>query len=385
MRVLVITKDFPAPGQPVAGIFVLAQMQALQRLGHEILVTRVVPHAPAWSGKWRAYRAIPGRYEIEGIPVETIRAFFPPRMVAMEYLPLQVHSALSAIVSRFRPDIVHAHALIPSGQIAIRQGLPTVLTAHGSDAYDWPWRRAGLRRAAAEGVAGAAVVVAVSEFIRGHVRALFERDVDVIYNGADEALFGSLDRGRARGELGLDTNRRVIAFAGRPAASKGAFDLIDVTARLHDHNPVVLLAGLDASDRDVASAIASRGVDARLCGMLDRAGIARMHAAADVFCLPSYREGLPLAVCEAMLAGKPVVATTVGGIPEIVTSGVHGYLLAPGDRDGLERHLRTLLADPALVARMGARARDFALEHLTWQANARSYDALYKRALREAV
>ncbi|HEX8828823.1 MAG TPA: glycosyltransferase, partial [Xanthobacteraceae bacterium] len=125
MRVLIIAKDFPAPGQPRGGVFVLRQAQALAELGHEIQVVRIVPHAPPWTPKWRSYRAIPERYTIEGIAVHSIRAFFPPRMLAMEYLPLQVDGAIRRIIADFAPHVLHAHFLIPFGQLAVRQGLPT--------------------------------------------------------------------------------------------------------------------------------------------------------------------------------------------------------------------------------------------------------------------
>src|SRR6185312_10775375 len=113
MRLLVISKDFPAPGQPEDGIAVLRQARALQRLGHEILVVRVVPHAPPVTAKWKRYAALPARYTIETIPVRIVRAFFPPRMLAMEYLPLQVDGAIRSIVATYRPDVIHAHCLIP--------------------------------------------------------------------------------------------------------------------------------------------------------------------------------------------------------------------------------------------------------------------------------
>jgi glycosyltransferase involved in cell wall biosynthesis len=385
VRILVIAKDFPFPGQPVGGIVVLRQARALAELGHTIKVVRVVPRAPALTEKWRQYRAVPQRYEVEGIPVETIRAFFPPRMLAMEYLPLQVDRAIGRIVAAFRPDIVHAHCLIPSGQLAVRHGVPAVITAHGSDAYDWPWRRTGLLQAAKEGVRRADLVVAVSDFIRSTIRKLVPRDVRVVFNGADESVFAPRDASDARRELGIPADRFVIAFAGRPPEPKGAFDLLKAAALLADLRPLVLLAGPGDEERALSRFARELGIEARLCGLVSHECLAVLIAAADVFCLPSYREGLPLAVCEAMLSGRPVVATPVGGIPEIVSDGESGFLVRPGDSDALAARLRTIAGDGALASRMGAAARDFALTHLTWKANALSYDRLYREAIRPAV
>lgn len=381
MRVLIIAKDFPAPGQPRDGIFVLRQAQALAELGHEIRVVRIVPHAPAWTPKWQSYRAIPEAYAVEGIPVDSIRAFFPPRMLAMEYLPLQVDGAIRRIIADFAPQVLHAHFLIPSGQLAVRQNLPTVVTAHGSDAYDWAWRRPGLRRAAREAVSRAGAVVAVSRFIARRVRDLVERDVRVIYNGADERVFGRSARAAARDALGIGADRFVVVFTGGEAPGKGLRELVEAATRLAEPRLLLLVTGLatpfDARQADIAAG----GIEARLFGIVEQSRIAEMLAAADLFALPSYHEGLPASICEAMLSARPILATPVGGIPEVTVDGVHGYLVPPGDVTSLTQRLRALARDPGAGARMGEAAYVFAREHLTWRVNAQRYDELYRATL----
>jgi glycosyltransferase involved in cell wall biosynthesis len=113
--------------------------------------------------------------------------------------------------------------------------------------------------------------------------------------------------------------------------------------------------------------------------MLEHPQLAQVLAAADVFCLPSYREGLPLVVCEAMLSGRPIVATPVGGIPEILTDGKHGYLVEAGNPHALSQRLRAIAGDPGRSNQMGLAAREFALHHLTWRANAQRYNDVYHR------
>jgi len=380
MRVLVVTKDFPAPGQPEGGIVVARQLRALQEAGHELRVVRLTPHAPGITRRWRAYRDVPTEYAVDGIAVATLRAYFPPRLIGMEFLPLQLGRAIDRLVEEFRPDLIHAHYVIPSGQLAVRRAVPAVVTAHGSDAYDWPGRRPGLRRAAAYAVREAAAVVAVSQFIAGHVRDLAARDVDVVYNGADEEIFAPGDRSAAREAMGIAPDRFAIAFAGRVSAAKGAFDLLDAAARLADLRPLLLVAG--TTDGGALRRIGGRpGVEVRTLGMLSHRELARALAAADVFCLPSYREGLPLAVCEAMLAARPVVATPVGGIPEIVNEGRFGYLVPPGDVAQLAKRLRGLAERPDAAGEMGRAAHEFARRHLTWRVNVRRYEEIYRRAI----
>lgn len=385
MRVLIITHDFPAPNQPYGGVAIMLQAKALSRLGHELLVVRVVPFAPPWTPKWRRYIDIPDSYVIEGFPVRTIRALFAPRMLTMEFLPLQVGATLRKIVREFDPNIVHAHYVIPSGHVATSQTVPTVLTAHGSDAYDWPWRRAGLRQAAAYGIARADAVVAVSDFIRQRVRALVDRDVSVIYNGADDSVFAPGSQPLARSALKIDGDRFVIAFAGLPPREKGAFDLVQAASQLSQLRPLILFAGPTQDDSDLVARLCDARVEYKLLGILRHGDLARVLCASDVFCLPSYGEGLPLAVCEAMLSGRPIVATTVGGIPEVVRDGVEGYLIPSGSPALLADRLRILAENPSRLLLMGQRAHEFAAKHLTWRLNAESYDRVYHQVFNAAA
>lgn len=378
MRILVVPKDFPSPAQPGAGVFVLSQIHALRRLGHEVHVVRFVPHAPPVGAKWNVYRSIPDRYEYEGVPVKTVRAFYPPRMIGMEYLALQVGSALRREARRTGAQIVHAHCVIPEGNVAVHQALPTVVTAHGSDAYSWSWRRPGLTRAAREAISRASHVVAVSDFIRRQVLRLADRDVSVIYNGADETIFAPQDRHAARSELGIDKDRRVIAFAGRLHEAKGLRELIGATAQLHELRPLLLMAGEGPERERAQQTAAQAGVDVRFMGLLAPPALARVFAACDVMTLPSYNEGLPVVVCEAMLSGRAVVATPVGGVPEIVREGETGLLVPVRNAGALSESLRAVIANDALRDRMERSAVAFAREHLTWRLNAEAHDRIYR-------
>jgi teichuronic acid biosynthesis glycosyltransferase TuaC len=384
LRVLVLAKDFPSTSRPDAGFFVLRQVQALAALGHEALVVRVVPHAPPWAKKWRYYREIPDDDVVEGVAVRTIRALVAPRMVGFEYLPLQVDGRLRRLVDEFRPDIVHGHFLIPSGQLAVRYGLPSVITAHGSDAYDWALRRRGLRRAATEGLERATTVVAVSDFVRASVMALFDRDVHVVFNGADERVFAPRDRLEARRRLGLANDHFIISFAGLAVAAKGVFDLIEAAAQLHDLRPLLCIAGPQSTDDRLARCSAQRQVDVRTYGTLEDNELACVMAASDVFCLPTYRDGLPVSICEAMLSARPVVATSVGGIPEIVSDSRTGYLVPRGDQGTLAQRLRELAENPQLAQLLGQNGHAFAIRNLTSRINASAYAELFRQAVKAA-
>jgi glycosyltransferase involved in cell wall biosynthesis len=154
-----------------------------------------------------------------------------------------------------------------------------------------------------------------------------------------------------------------VLFMGRPEHSKGLFDLLEVLARLRSCVPDIRLVCAGDGDLGAARACAERlGIADRvvLTGWLGAEAKARWMNISDVFVLPSYAEGMPMSLLEAMAAGMPVLATAVGGIPDVITEGVNGVLAAPGDRAMLERLLLRLLSDRALRARLGAAARETA-------------------------
>jgi teichuronic acid biosynthesis glycosyltransferase TuaC len=375
-RILVIANDFPDEQHPHAGIFILRQVEALTRASWEAMIVRFVPWAPPLGHRWRTYRRVPAQYTINGLQVKVVRVFLLPRFWLMHTLGLQTKRFLSACIAEFRPQILHAHQILPTGVMALGHGVPVVLTAHGSDAYDYPFRN-GLFRATAQRILHSVDrVVAVSKFIAVKVEALGARRVDVIYNGADPDLFFPRDRSDARRTLDIPSSRKVVLFAGYVGRSKGIFDLVAALDLLSDLSPLLLLAG-GGPDRDaVVRECARTGIECRAFGIVEQRQLGLLMGAADVLALPSYREGLPAVLCEAMLAELPVVASCVGGIPEIVKDGHTGRLVEPGNIGTLARALREVLCDPVGASRLGRAARTFAAGHLTWPENASSYDRL---------
>jgi glycosyltransferase involved in cell wall biosynthesis len=150
-------------------------------------------------------------------------------------------------------------------------------------------------------------------------------------------------------------------FLGRVSESKGAFDLVRAFARLPREVAVrcrIVLAGDGALDA-LAAAAAGLGVADRVevRDWVDAAGRDRLLAEADVFVLPSYREGIPMAMLEAMATGMPVIGTPVGGVPEILTDEVGGRVVTPGDVAGLARTMAQLACEPETRVRLGRDAR----------------------------
>ena len=151
-----------------------------------------------------------------------------------------------------------------------------------------------------------------------------------------------------------------ILFLGRLGKRKGSYDLLDAAARLAPVNPAFeLLLGGDGEVEQVRLRATELGIGDKVqfLGWVKGAGKERYLAESMVYVLPSYNEGLPMSVLEAMAAGLPVLSTDIGGIPEAVTDGVEGFLITPGDVDALSERLKLLLTDGDLARRMGEAAR----------------------------
>jgi len=166
--------------------------------------------------------------------------------------------------------------------------------------------------------------------------------------------------GRALSRQPNKDHDQIILFLGRISDAKGFFDLLQVVGRLRANGAGVFLWAGGDGDLDRAASYAHElgiGDRIRLLGWVVGDTKTEIMNDATVFCLPSYSEGLPVALLEAMSAGLPVITTAVGGIPEAVTHGVEGFLCEPGDLDAMHNLLLELVESHDLRTAMGQAAR----------------------------
>jgi len=187
------------------------------------------------------------------------------------------------------------------------------------------------------------------------------------------------DRREARALLGLSPDAFVVASVARLIPRKGIGDLIDALGLLSPNSghPVELVIAGDGPERQALQERARRhlGSRARFAGFMD--DVAPVYAAADVFVLPSYLEGLPLVYVEAAYQGIPSIGADTGDVGEIVRDQETGLLVPPGDPRGLADAIETLRHNPALRRQLGDAARARALAESTEAVMAQRYDALY--------
>ena len=274
---------------------------------------------------------------------------------------------LTAAIVRGRYDVVHTHLLRADmyGALAARAARVRALVAtkHNLEArlehpvWRWLHRRTARLPDLTIGISDAVREWAVTT---GGAPPAKSR---VVLYGIDAAPFAELDRAGVRAELGIEPHARVVLCPARLDPQKNHGMLLRAFERVHRELPdaVLLLAGgrqlgSEVYERDLHALADLIEVDGAVRWLGVRSDMRRLLAACDVVALASDWEGFGLALLEAMAAGRPVVATAVGGVPEVVSDGETGILVPAGDMFGFAEALARLLRDDTTRHRMGVAA-----------------------------
>jgi glycosyltransferase involved in cell wall biosynthesis len=206
-------------------------------------------------------------------------------------------------------------------------------------------------------------IVAVSRFIKDGMvdYGIPSEKIQVIYNAVDFRAFTSLysDREQVRKEVGIKADDIVIGFVGAMTEGKGIFELFNAFYLLASRNPrlKLLYVGKGPEMEDLKKE--TRVLEGRVIFVGQRRDVVRMYAAMDIFVLPSTcREAFGTVIIEAMSMGKPVIATHVGGVPEIIEHGTNGLIVPPGDSSALARAMWELIEVPSFREKLALNAID---------------------------
>ncbi|MET9130485.1 glycogen synthase [Streptomyces antibioticus] len=303
-------------------------------------------------------------------------------------------------------DLVHSHTWYAAlaGHLAKElYGVPHVVTAHSLEPLR-PWKAEQLGGGYAlsswaerTAVEAADAVIAVSSAMREDILACYPTlspdRVRVVHNGIDTTLYRPDHGTDALTRIGLDPDRPFVLFVGRITRQKGVPQLLRAVRDIDPAAQVVLCAGapdtpeIEQEFRDLFAAL-SRARDGVhwIPRMLPRPEVIQLLTHAAVFVCPSVYEPLGIVNLEAMACGTPVVASRVGGIPEVVEDGVTGTLVTVDEEfeTGLARALDALIGDPEAGRRMGEAGRARAVGEFGWDAVARRTVALYEEILKQA-
>ena len=276
---------------------------------------------------------------------------------------------LARLLARERIEIVHAHgqdASIVAAAVRSLSHFVLVITRHVMEEPAATWRQRLRARLACAAFRRADAVVAVSDAAARHLAGLARiplEAVRVLPNGIDVAAFdgaGPELRAAARRALAVSPDDALVLVPAVLREGKGHDVLLEAVPALLARVPSarVMVAGGGERERELRDRARPLGEAVRFLG--PREDMRELLAACDVVALPSLAEALPTALMEAAAAGRPVVATRVGGVPEVVDDGRSGILVPPRDPDALAEALAALLADPARARACGDHGRRLA-------------------------
>ena len=400
MNIAILTNEYPPHVYGGAGVHVEYLSEALARLpGTEGV--QVICFGEQASRE--------GRLHVTGVRAPTEIAGRDPRHTRFFSTLLTDVAMLGRLAAC---DVVHCHTWYTHLAGCLARALadvPLVLTTHSLEPHrPWKVEQLGTGYAASSWIERTAYetadgVVAVSESMRRDVHGLYgvaPNRIRVIHNGIDVREYQPTHDPEAVRAVGIDIDVPYVLFVGRITRQKGIIHLVRAIRHFQPGIQVVLCAGapdtpeIAAEMRDAVEA-ARQDSTHRIVWiqeMLPRAAVIRLYTHAALFVCPSIYEPFGIINLEAMACETPVVASAVGGIPEVVEHGETGLLVAPEVLDATEiepRHpeqfsrdlasaVNALMADPALRAQMGARARARVVEHFSWDSIARHTHAFYE-------
>lgn len=348
IKIQILTNLYPLPWEPNRASFNRQQFDFLSR--HcDIRLTVLIGWLSA-LGKKKYLLPISRK----NLQINYKRYFYAPAFARSTHA-LTLYQSLLTEKSRidgYDPDCILVSWAYPDGvagvALARKLGIPVIVKVHGSDVNTHllhTGRANQIIRALNRADAIVCVSQALAQTLAQH--GIAEKKIHVLYNGIDHELFHPADSQEARERLGLPTERKILLFIGNLKPAKGCEDLLEAFSRIHNLCPDLDLYFIGSGP--AGEAIASRANTLKLnervtlVGNVNHDHIPLWINASDVVSLPSHNEGVPNVLLEAMACGKPVVATGVGGIPEIVPQEA-GTLVESQDPVGLANALVATVA-----------------------------------------
>ncbi|HQG44674.1 MAG TPA: N-acetyl-alpha-D-glucosaminyl L-malate synthase BshA, partial [bacterium] len=302
---------------------------------------------------------------------------------------LSLAAQIMEVADEHSLDIVHAHYAIPHAisaylarQMMRGKGPKVVTTLHGTD-ITLVGKDASFRAAVKFGIEESDGVTAVSNYLAEQTRAAFaiDREIRVIYNFVDTERFSPRVENCIRSRF-APNGEAILMHASNFRPVKRLTDTIEILARVRQQWPAKLLLVGEGPDRQESHALADKlGLHDHVLYLGTQDAIERLLGCADLFLLPSSEESFGLAALEAMSCGTPVIATRIGGLPEVVEHGLEGFLFPVGDVDAMAAAALTVLRDPQKMAQMRTAARAKAEKCFRIEILVPEYEAFYEEIL----
>lgn len=348
-RIAVVSHSFPTPEHPHRGHALYLHMQALRRYA-DVEIYCVDPGYPSMrllQPRTFPYASPKGTGSADQGHTRYVRYPALP-LLSRPWNGASCARQLLPLLAPEPPDLILGYFAYPAGEAAIRLGrrlgIPVIIGVLGSDVrIARGWTKRAVRRV----LQSATFVTGVSEELCQQAVSLGAHPdrIRAIHNGCDPTVFRPADRAEARVELGIGPETALVLFVGNLVPLKGLRELFEAMALLVRRRPTIELAciGEGPLDNELRS-LAERDFPGsiRMLGVHPPHKVARWLAASNLLCLPSHSEGCPNVVIEALSAGRPVVASDVGGIPELLDPA-SGVMITPRDPVSLIRGIEIAL------------------------------------------
>jgi len=398
INVLVISHLYPQLKNPIKGIFVHNQVKTLvKKQNCNIIVVSPIPYCPKiltkFKKKWQEYYSVPQKSKIDDINI-----FYPKYLhlpgknlfgLSSYLMAIGLRFSLGHILKRFKPDIIHAHTLIPDGYAVnlLKKyfKVPVVCTLHGSDINKYPYYNLITNKICRNAIKSTDQLITVSKCLENNVKKIAEpKKITTIYNGVDIKIFNKSSKYNKllRKKLHIDNGSKIILFIGRIEINKGIIELISAFKKLNRFLKArLLIIGEKSNEKIVERTLIKNKSDKRIIILkrIENKMIPQYINMSSLLVLPSYHEGLPMVVCEAMSCGKPVIATKVGGILEVLKDNVNGLIVPAKDINALANAMEKIINNKALRIKMGKVARKQIKHKSNIEKNCRILKKLYEK------
>lgn len=386
-RIFWISDVFPRPFLPTDGVWSLKTALALRKKGVEVSVLSPSPWVPkcmGWAPKLARWTDVPGKVEMEGMPVfypkcphypdRSVRAHVYNNIPFLETKAIYrwVEDTVADILKKFPVQVIHANYMFPSGYIGYRikekYGIPLVFHERGVRRLDTAIKNARMRRIYSTVVRESDLVIAPNEKMAETIRKNFfcPGNVTVVRDVGDI----DIAEGMAEPRPDRYRDKKIILSVGTMIERKGHEVLVDAVGRIKETIPDVkcIIVGSGKRFGKIRARIRDLGLDdiVELRGEIPHSEVLKIMSWCDVFVLASWDEAFGTVNSEAMTFGKPIIGCAGEGISEVITDGVHGFLVEKRNVEQLALAVSKILTDPSLARQMGDRAGELAKKELNY-------------------
>ncbi|HTF05783.1 MAG TPA: glycosyltransferase [Bacteroidia bacterium] len=342
MKIYWIVSNYPHRHDVQAGIFYRFFAEELVKAGVDLTVIAPTPYAgavlAAISSSWKRYHLSPKEEVVNGVKVYRPRYITHPDE-AYRGIPHRFMLRALKKIDLEKPEIVHGFGAYPASYAAVEyaafRGVPAVTTFIGSDVNEYPQHNERSMNRFLHIVDRSSKVLVVGAALADKVKSISKTDAEVMYMPIKSLDSTPLSKELARKTLGLPLEKFIVFYAGNLTESKGVPELCEALKQLDTHSDIF---GVFAGKDSPVSVKYSTLPNTLWLGLLEHSKILDMMAAADVLVLPSHNEGIPGVIKEAGQMNLPVIATNVGGIPEILGTD-RGYTILPRDVEAIRKSI----------------------------------------------